>query len=167
MLKLLQRYLYVSLLLLPMLACTRSCGSEHASKTPAETLRAYLDLVFTLSEPQQKETLLTSTTGSLKDALLNTDAETFKAVYIDKKFALLDFAIIKELPRTPRETEITYSIHYQELAKTNEREKITATVSVTNTAILFKEEGHWHIKDVKGEETSIVFPPLPSPLPRG
>ncbi|MEN9835423.1 MAG: hypothetical protein RL011_1616, partial [Pseudomonadota bacterium] len=60
--------------------------------------------------------------------------------------------------RTPRETEISFQLTYNDLGVENATPQDAPKVTTENTVSVIKANGLWMIRDVLGNKTSIDFP---------
>ncbi len=132
--------------------CTFFFGKSRKDLTAEEVLEAYLNKVFTLERIDQKSELLTYTTGSLREAIAQTDDQTFQEAYLEKnRYELTRYSLIQRRDQTPMETHLTYQIVYRE--KTSQSE-----TSTENTVMLIRQDSQWFIQEVLGHKTSVDFP---------
>lgn len=147
----------ILLLATVMTACFAWCKPERESMTAVQVLKRYVEVSTSMTDLEQRETLLAYTGGALRAALEGATDEEITQDFIARKFDLDSFAIVTRRDRTPREVEITFRISYydrKDLAPEDE----PPLVATTNTVTLFKENNMWSITDVIGhEDTEIHF----------
>jgi hypothetical protein len=137
--------------------CTKMCGTNRAEMSAEQIVEAYLDLALNMKSVDQRDQLLELTTGSLGAAISGASEEAIQKAYVDRKYNLKKYSLIERRDRTPRETEITYELTYNEL--NGEADPNGAPLVTTeNTVAVVKEKGAWFIRDVLGNKTSIEFP---------
>lgn len=139
--------------------CTSMCGVKRSSMTPEQVVEGYLDVALNMKDVSERAKLLDYTTGNLKAAIEGAPPETIKAAYVDRRYKIENYSVVERRDRTPRETEITFQLTYNDLgtsatAKPDEAPKVTTE----NTVSVVKEDGMWLIRDVMGNKTSIDFP---------
>ena len=144
--------------LIALIGCSKMCGSGRDAMTPEEVVQAYLDISFNMTEVGQKKELLKLTTGTLKSALESASDELVSSAFIKQNYSLDRYSVVERRDRTPRETEITFSLSYRNLGP----EKSVTTesapqVTTEKTVSVVKREGAWYISDVLGKKTSIDF----------
>lgn len=149
----------LSLLITVLLAisCTNSCEDELG---PEEVVESYLDIALNMTQPEEKESLMALTTGSLKAAISSASNETIKSAYIDKSYKMGYYSVVERRDRTPRETEVTFLLNYKDLGKKGEavKEDEAATITTENTVIVIRENEEWLIREVLGQKSTIDFP---------
>lgn len=138
--------------------CTSMCRKSREEMNAEEVVEAYLDLAFNMEDIAQKDNLMEFTTGSLKAAIAGATDETIIAAYIKQRYKLERFSIVERRDRTPRETEITYQIHYKELPEDGKEFKDAHLITTENTVSVIKEKKRWYIREVLGNKTTIDFP---------
>ncbi len=142
-----------------IVGCARMCGVNHENMTAEQVVEAYLEVALNMTDVSQKQELLTYTTGELNAAIAGATEDSIRKAYIDRKYDLKKFSLIERRDRTPRETEITFSLEYKELESRNgAKPDQAATVTTENTVAVIKDKGLWKIFDVLGNKTSIEFP---------
>lgn len=146
------------LALLATTSCVRSCRGGGPNLSPEQVVEAYLEASLNLNSIEQREALLKLTTGNLHDAIQQAPEDIIKAAFIEKNYQLEKYLVIGRRDRTPRETEVTFSIEYLSLGAKRETPPGQAPRTKTeNTVVLLKEKGAWLISDVLGKKTSIDF----------
>ncbi len=149
--------MFASLLILG--SCAKMCGSSRRDMTPEQVVEAYLEISLNMKDPAGKQKLLELTTGNLKSAIASATDETIKEAFIDKNYVLENYSVVERRDRTPRETEITFSLTYRDLGKNKEHAQPDAPkVTTENTVSVVKEKKVWLMKDVIGKKTTIDFP---------
>lgn len=148
----------LSLGLMVILAgCQQMCSGDRMTMTPEEVVETYLSQSLNMEEPADKEILLALTTGNLNAAIRGASDEYLKKAFIDRRYDVKNFTIMERRDRTPRETEITFTLSFQTPQK-GLAAKSLPTTSTENTVALIKEKGAWWIRDVVGKKTTIDFP---------
>lgn len=138
-------------------SCTTMCGVNRAEMSAEQVVEAYLDVALNMQSIDQRDQLLELTTGTLSAAIAGASDDSIQKAYVDRKYNLKKYSLIERRDRTPRETEITYELTYNELS--GETDVNSAPVVTTeNTVAVVKEKGSWFIRDVLGNRTSIEFP---------
>jgi hypothetical protein len=133
------------------------CGTNRAEMSAEQVVEAYLDMALNMKSIDQRDQLLELTTGSLNAAISGASDEAIQKAYVDRKYNLKKYSLIERRDRTPKETEITYELTYNEL--NGETDPNTAPMVTTeNIVAAVKEKGLWYIRDVLGNKTSIEFP---------
>lgn len=151
--------LIVFLSALFLTCCTQMCGDARDDMSPEQVVEAYLDISLNMTDPSEKEQLLDLTTGELKSAINSASAETMINAFVKKHYRLKTYSVIERRDRTPRETEITFLLIYNDLGDNPEAKIEEAPeISTENTVAVIKERGVWYLKDVIGKRTSIDFP---------
>jgi hypothetical protein len=138
--------------------CTSQCGSNRGSMTPEQVVEGYLDVALNMTEVSQRDRLLEFTTGNLKAAIEAAAPETIKTAYVDRKYKIISYSVVERRDRTPRETEITFQLTYNDLGVEGKEVKDAPKVTTENTVSVIREKGAWLIKDVLGNKTAIDFP---------
>lgn len=140
--------------------CTRFCGISHKDMTPEQVVEAYLNIAFNMKDSSEREKLAALTTGKLRQAIDSAQEDVIKAAYIDRRYAIKSYSVIERRDRTPRETEITFRLVYNDLGSATSpvAADSAATVTTDNTVNVIREQGSWYIHDVVGSKTAIDFP---------
>jgi hypothetical protein len=139
--------------------CTSFCGSKRADLTPEQVVEKYLDISLNMKDVAQKDELLEYATGNLKNAIESSTPEVIKAAYIDRRYNMQTYSVVERRDRTPRETEITFQLTYNDLGTDDKIDaKEAPKVTTENSVSVVKENGIWLIRDVLGNKTSIDFP---------
>lgn len=140
-----------------LFSCTQMCSTSRKDFTPEEIVEKYLTTSLGMVNIEEKKVLLSLTTGNLKKAISDAPDDLIRSAFINREYDVKTFSILERRDRTPRETEITFILSYQ-----NPKEGINSselpTLSTENTVALTKEKGAWWIRDVVGKKTSIDFP---------
>lgn len=141
-----------------LIGCTKMCNSGRESMTPEEVVQAYLDISLNMTEVGQKKELLKLTMGNLKGALEGASDDVITSAFIKQNFKLDRYSVVERRDRTPRETEITFTLSYRNLGPDKAAKLETAPQTTTeNTVSVVKRDGAWYISDVLGKKTSIDF----------
>lgn len=143
---------------LVLTGCTSQCGSNRGSLSPEQVVEGYLDVALNMTEVSQRERLLEFTTGNLKNAIDSATPETIKTAYVDRKYKIISYSVVERRDRTPRETEITFQLTYNDLGPEGRDPTVAPKVTTENTVAVVREKGAWLIKDVLGNKTAIDFP---------
>ena len=152
----------LALAALILTGCTKSCGGSQKDMTPEQVVEAYLDVALNMTDVNQRAFLLEYTTGKMKSAIESVSEETIRTAYIDRKYKLLSYSVVERRDRTPRETEITFRIEYNDLGVEKAVPAENAPkVTTENTVGVVRENGYWLIRDVLGNKTAIDFPVAP------
>lgn len=139
--------------------CTSMCsGGNRKEQTPEQVVEAYLDVALNMKSVDEREQLVQFTTGNLKAAIEAASPETIKAAYVDRRYNLLNYSVVERRDRTPRETEVTFQLTYNDLGADLKNAKDAPKVTTENTVSVVRENGVWYIRDVLGNKTSIDFP---------
>ena len=138
--------------------CTNMCGVKRAAMTPEQVVEAYLNVALNMKELSERENLLGYTTGNLKQAIESASAETIRTAYIDRRYQILNYSVVERRDRTPRETEITFQLTYNDLGVDGKAPQDAPKVTTENTVAVVKTNGMWMIRDVMGNKTAIDFP---------
>lgn len=146
------------MLILTLSGCTRTCSNPRAGMAPEKVVESYLDIALNMNSLSQREDLLQYTTGRLKEAIAAASEETINNAYIKRRYKLETYSVVERRDRTPRETEITFRLKYQDLGQNEVKVTEAPTVTTENTVAVIKEKGAWYIRDVIGNKTSIDFP---------
>lgn len=144
--------------LLAMAGCTKMCGKSRADMTPDQVVEAYLDISLNMDDVAQKQDLLDLTTGLLHSSISQATDETLTLAFIDKNYKLISWSVVERRDRTPRETEITFQLIYNDLGKDPNTSAEVPKIETENTVSVVREKGIWLIRDVLGKKTSIDFP---------
>ena len=126
--------------------------------TAEQVVEAYLNVALNMEKIEQKALLLDYATGTLKDAIAGASDETIRKAYLERRYTLKRFAIISRKDKTPRESEITYLLTYNELPEGVRDESKAVTITTENTVELVRENSLWYIRNVIGSATSFDFP---------
>ena len=137
--------------------CTSMCGVKRSAMTPEQVVEAYLEVALNMNDVAERDNLLEFTTGNLKAAIESASPETIKVAYVDRKYQILNYSVVERRDRTPRETEITFQLTYNDLGLEGRPAKDSPKVTTENTVAVVKENGLWMIRDVLGNKTSIDF----------
>lgn len=144
-------------------SCTRMCGSSRRDMTPEQVVEAYLDVSLNMKDVGEREVLISLTTGNLKNAIQQATDDTIKQAFIDRHYKLEEYSVVERRDRTPRETEVTFSLTYRDLGTTQATPEADAPkVTTENTVSVVKENKMWLIRDVIGKKTTIDFPVMPA-----
>lgn len=139
--------------------CTSMCGINRSSMTPEQVVEAYLDVALNLKDVGERDLLLDYTTGNLKAAIESAPPETIQMAYVDRRYKILNYSVVERRDRTPRETEISFQLTYNDMGLDEKQPADDAPkVTTENTVSVIKENGLWLISDVLGNKTSIDFP---------
>ncbi len=143
-----------------LIGCTRYCKQGHRDMSPEQVVQAYLDTALNMTAVSQKSDLMRFTTGNLKAAIANASDDVVKKAYIDRRYKIIDYAVVERWDRTPRETEITFRLTYNDLGNVGSLAKEDASPKVTteNTVSVIRENQLWLIRDVLGNRSTIDFP---------
>ncbi len=143
-----------------LLSCTKSCHSGFQNYTPEQIVEAYLDIALNMKNPSEKEKLLELTTGNLKAAIAQASDQVIMDAYVQKKYRINSYSVIERTDRTPRETEISFRLIYEDPSKVDGTDQGQAKPLITtdNRVALIRENKTWLIRDVVGQKTSIDFP---------
>ncbi len=143
--------------LILLISCNKMCSSREAM-TPEQVVQAYLDISLNMTDVNQKQELLKLTTGNLRSALEGASDQIITAAFVKQNFKLERYSVVERRDRTPRETEITFSLSYRNLGTDKSTPVESAPQTTTeNTVSVVKREGAWYINDVLGKKTSIDF----------
>ncbi|MBI2603044.1 MAG: hypothetical protein HYW48_08305 [Deltaproteobacteria bacterium] len=140
-------------LVILLAACT--CTPTHRDMSAEEVVEAYLNTALNMETVEEKHELMQYTTGNLKDAIAGATDETIHDAYIVNRYKLSRFSLVSRRDLTPRETEISFRLAYEDRKEGSEE---AVKVVTENTVALTKEKGRWLIRDVIGNRTSIDFP---------
>jgi hypothetical protein len=138
--------------------CTSQCGGNRGNLSPEQVVEGYLDVALNMTEVSQRDKLLDYTTGNLKAAIEAATPETIKTAYVDRKYKIISYSVVERRDRTPRETEITFQLTYNDLGPEGKDPANAPKVTTENTVSVVREKGAWLIKDVLGNKTAIDFP---------
>lgn len=147
--------------LLLLTGCNLRCSRSHRDMTPDEVVEAYLTTAFNLQSADEKERLMEFTTGNLKAALASASDTVIQKAYVDRKYVVDSYSIVERMDRTPRETEITFRLVYEDHDSTDSSGQKYPKVTTENKLSLLRENGLWLIQDILGNKTSIAFPVMP------
>lgn len=151
-------YLAPILSFLFLVGCTKMCEPGREDLTPEQVVQLYLDISLNMTKVEQKKDLIMLTTGNLKDALVQAPDDVINQAFIKQNYKLERYSVIERRDRTPRETEITFSLVYLSLGPDRKADPATAPKTTTeNTLSVVKEDNAWYIRDVLGKKTSIDF----------
>ncbi len=141
-----------------LIGCSKMCSASRESMTPEEVVQAYLDISLNMTEVEQKKELLKLTMGNLKNALEGASDDVITSAFIKQNFKLERYSVVERRDRTPRETEITFTLSYRNLGPDKAAKPENAPQTTTeNTVSVVKRDGAWFISDVLGKKTSIDF----------
>ncbi len=143
---------------LVLTGCTSQCGSNRGNLSPEQVVEGYLDVALNMTEVAQRDRLIEFTTGNLKAAIEAAAPETIKTAYVDRKYKIISYSVVERRDRTPRETEITFQLTYNDLGPEGKDPSVAPKVTTENTVSVVREKGAWLIKDVLGNKTAIDFP---------
>lgn len=145
---------------LVLTGCTSMCGTSRGNLTPEQVVEGYLDTALNMKEVSERDKLIEYTTGNLRAAIESAPPETIKTAYVDRKYKILNYSVVERRDRTPRETEITFQLTYNDLGADAQAaaSKDAPKVTTENTVSVVREKGAWLIKDVMGNKTAIDFP---------
>ena len=150
---------HIIVLSLFFIGCTKMCTQTRESMSPKDVVEAYLRTAFNIQELKQKELILQYVTGDLKNAISGASDDTIMEAYVKPRYVLKNMYIIEQDNKTPRETEVSYQLQYQENPE-NQKISEASTITTENRVSLIKENGRWYIQGVISKETSIEFPLL-------
>ena len=139
--------------------CTSMCGGGNRKNlTPEQVVESYLDVALNMKNVDERSKLLQYTTGNLKSVLEGASEATIKTAYVDRRYNLLNYSVVERRDRTPRETEISFQLTYNDLGTDSQNTTDLAKITTENTVSVVREKGVWYIRDVLGHKTSIDFP---------
>ena len=148
----------LALSMLAVMSCTKSCGKNHKSMSPEQVVEAYLNVSLNMGSVEERENLVVYTTGPLKAAIVAAPESAIKEAYIDRKLKLISYSVLERRDRTPRETEITFKLSFQDPSRPQtDLQAKEATVTTENTVAVVRENSLWLIRDVIGAKTTIDF----------
>jgi hypothetical protein len=136
-----------------LVGCTmQKCGgNEQANVSPEDQLHSYITTAVNITKVEQKEDLLSLTSGPLRSALVNATDETFKKAYIDKKFDFKSFEILERKEgASDKEVLVEFRLKYKSW-NAGEDGSRAPTVETTNRATLFYDKGQWSIYRVESQ----------------
>jgi len=146
-------------LCLVLTGCFRSCSHPiHADMTAEQVVESYLNMVFSMKTAEDKNILLSYTTGEMKAAIATASEETLQKAYLDRRYTLKSFSLVGKRDRTPHETEVTFQLEYQELPENVTKPEEAVMVKTLNTVALEKSKGGWLIREVIGAKSTFDFP---------
>lgn len=148
--------MFVALVVLA--SCTRTCGTKRKDMTPEQVVEAYLDISLNMKDPSERERLVELTTGNLKSAIQQATDETLTEAFIQRRYKIEAYSVVERRDRTPRETEITFSLTYSDLGKGETQAQEAPKVTTENTVAVVRENKRWVMRDVIGKKTTIDFP---------
>jgi hypothetical protein len=140
-----------------IVGCTGVCNKSRESMDPEEVVEAYLDIALNFRDLSQKDDLMEYATGELEASLAEAPNDVITETYINKTYDLKNFSIVERRDRTPRETEITFQLAYQE-GSPSELVDGSALITTENTVFVVKDKNRWSIREVVGNRTSFDFP---------
>lgn len=143
--------------MLILAGCQQMCSGDRMAMTPEQVVETYLSQSLNMEQLSDKDTLLALTTGNLNAAIREASDEYLTKAFINRKYDVKNFTIMERRDRTPRETEITFTLSFQ-TPQNGLAAKSLPTTSTENTVALIKEKGAWWIRDVVGKKTTIDFP---------
>ena len=143
---------------LAVTGCTSMCGGKRSSLKPEQVVERYLDVALNMKDVAERDNLLDYTTGALKAAIESAPPEVIRTAYVDRKYHIINYSVVERKDRTPRETEVTFQLTYNDLGVESKAVADAPTVTTENTVAVVKENGQWAIRDVLGNKTSIDFP---------
>jgi hypothetical protein len=149
------RLVFVTLMIT---GCTNMCGVKRAAMTPEQVVEGYLNIALNMKDVGERDKLIEYTTGNLRHAIESASVDTIKTAYIDRRYQILNYSVVERKDRTPRETEITFQLTYNDLGVENASPQDSPKVTTENTVSVIKANGLWMIRDVLGNKTSIDFP---------
>ena len=138
--------------------CTNMCGVKRAAMTPEQVVEGYLNVALNMKDVSERDKLMEYTTGNLRHAIESASVDTIKTAYIDRRYQILNYSVVERKDRTPRETEISFQLTYNDLGVENATPQDAPKVTTENTVSVIKANGLWMIRDVLGNKTSIDFP---------
>lgn len=151
------KYTYLAIIL-AFAGCTKMCGVTRGDLSPEQVVEAYLDIALNMSNVDQRDLLLTYTTGNLKDSIRKASKETIQRAYVDREYEIQSYSVVERRDRTPRETEITFQLTYLDMGEEKTDKANAPVVTTENTVSALKKDSVWYIQDVLGNKTSIDFP---------
>jgi len=152
------RHWRIILVALFITGCTNMCGGDRREMSPEKVVEAYLDIALNMTKVEQKDLLLDYTTGNLRDSIEQAPDEVILRAYVERRYEILNYSVVERRDRTPRETEITFQLEYNDLSKELAATDIPPKVTTENTVSVVKKNQVWMIRDVLGNKTSIDFP---------
>ena len=139
--------------------CTKICSKSHRDMSPEEVVEAYLNTALNMASLEEKETLLELTTDSLKADIAGASDKNIREAYIDRHYRVQRYSVVQRRDRTPRETEITFELQFQDFGKNkDQKDAAIPTTTVEKTVSVVRENQLWLISKVVGNKTSIEFP---------
>lgn len=143
-------------------ACLLKCDKSHREMSAEDVLEAYLNFAFNIDDVTQKAQLMSYTSGSLKAAIAGASDLTLKEAYINRRYELERFYVLKREDLTPRNVKITYQLVYKELPEGEQNFNLATSVTTENTVLLKREDGAWYIEEVLASSTAVDFPVNPT-----
>jgi hypothetical protein len=134
------------------------CGVDHRKMSPEQVVEAYLDVALNMKALSEKANLLRYTTGNLRASIEAAPDDVIRKAYIDRKYEIISYSVVERKDRTPRETEITFTLIYKDFGSGEIKAKDAATITTENTLAVVREDQKWLIRDVLGNKTSFDFP---------
>jgi hypothetical protein len=146
------------LIFLTISGCTKMCEPRHEDLSPDQVTEQYLNIVFNMQSPDEKLKLLQITSGPMKESIEKASDATIMEAYVERKYELLSYSVIERKDRTPRETEVVFTVSYRE------KDESAPTVVTENRISLLKHRGAWFLHDVIGKKSSFDFATSPSEI---
>ena len=135
----------------------RGCTGETKDIPPEDQLHSYISMAVNVTLPEQREELVSLTTGALKSALVNASEESFKKAYIDKKYDFKTFEIVsrKDNPDS-KEIELDFKLVYRSwhAGEPPDRAPLLETV---NRANMVYDHGQWALSRVESLSSSFEW----------
>ena len=149
-----RRFMTLAIGTLVTIGCTmRSCSSRK-DISPEDQLHSYINTAVNITTPEERDSLLSLTSGELKRSISAATEEAFKTAYIDKKYDFRGFEIVERRDIEPEKVvELDFRLNYKSWAAGEEPE-LVPFVETLNRAKLVYEQGRWAIANVQSLETS-------------
>lgn len=149
---------FISLLVM-FSGCTKMCAKQHRDMSPEEVVETYLNTALNMTNLEEREDLLNLTTDTLKADIAGASEQSIREAYIDRHYRVERYSVVQRRDRTPRETEITFELQFQDLGADSKQNLAKVPVTtVEKTVSVIRENQLWLISKVVGNKTSIEFP---------
>ena len=149
----------IGLMLVCFGSCAKMCQKKHSDMSPEEVVEAYLDVALNMTAVKQRVFLLQYTTGQLYEAINQVSDDIIEDAYITKKYKLKSYTVVERRDRTPRETEITFELIYDDYGdESDEDGNEVAKITSENTVSVVRSQGLWLIRNVLNKKPSFYFP---------
>lgn len=149
-----RRFVTLALGTLVAIGCTMRSCSARKDISPEDQLHSYINTAVNVTTPEERDALVSLTTGELRRSIAAATEEAFKTAYIDKKYDFRGFEIVERRDIEPEKiVELDFRLNYKSWSA-GEEPDLVPFVETLNRAKLVYEQGRWALASVQSLETS-------------